>query len=201
MRAIQDRFNDKWIPVSESGCWLWTAAVSGQSSSGNQYGYIQVGTKKQPQLKRAHRLSYELFVGDIPDGMLVRHKCDNPLCVNPDHLELGTHQDNMSDMAERDRRKKAHCKRGHELNDENSYVNARGHKYCKVCKREAQNARHKEKRGDKFGKPEYKARTHCKYGHEYTEDNTYTRPDGYKECIICRKLRLDKYNGKIYSSF
>lgn len=192
--SIESRFNEKWVPVTETGCWLWTAAVAG-GAGGMWYGYMSVGGKGGAA-KRAHRISYELYKGDIPNGMLVRHKCDNPLCVNPDHLELGTHKDNSSDMTERGRHARSgqtHCKRGHELNDENAYTNKRGHRYCKVCKREDQKIKHREKRGDKFGKPEWKPKTHCPHGHEFNEANTYIRPDGYKECIACRKIRQDKH--------
>jgi hypothetical protein len=58
-------------------------------------------------LLRAHRVAYELWKGPIPSGLLVRHKCDNRGCVNPDHLETGTQQDNMNDMLERNRQ---YCK-------------------------------------------------------------------------------------------
>jgi len=192
MRSLEDRFNEKWVPVTESGCWLWTGAVSGGKASGVQYGYISVGGRSGSG-QRAHRVSYQLHNGDIPEGLFVRHKCDNPLCVNPDHLELGTHQDNMQDMAERGRRKRTHCRRGHELNEENAYTNSRGHKYCKVCKRDSQREKHRAERGDKFGKPEYRVRTHCPHGHEFTEENTYTRPDGYKECRTCRVERVARF--------
>jgi len=192
MRSLENRFNEKWVPVTESGCWLWTGAVSGGKASGAQYGYMSVGGRSG-SVQRAHRVSYELYVGEIPEGLFVRHKCDNPLCVNPDHLEVGTHQENMRDMADRDRRKRSHCKRGHELNEENAYTNSRGHKYCKVCKRDSQREKHRAERGDKFGKPEYRVRTHCPHGHEFTNENTYTRPDGYKECRACRVARVAKF--------
>ena len=76
-------------------CWLWTGA---RTSDG--YGVMGVGRKQF----RAHRLSYQEFKGEIPLGMQVCHSCDVPLCVNPDHLFVGTPQQNTDDMIAKGRR-------------------------------------------------------------------------------------------------
>lgn len=76
-----------------SVCLEWTGGKAGPG-----YGYIHIGNGIQ---RYVHRISYQLAYGDIPDGLVIRHKCDNPLCVNPEHLETGTHKENMRDSVER----------------------------------------------------------------------------------------------------
>ncbi len=76
------------------GCWIWT----GGKFQGSDYGDFRALGEC-----RAHRVSYLLHVGEIPDKMLVLHKCDNPPCVNPHHLWLGTPLDNMKDMIDKGR--------------------------------------------------------------------------------------------------
>lgn len=90
---LLDRFLSK-TRRAENGCLIWTAGRV-------RYGYG--GFMYEGRLVSAHRFAYELVNSPIPDGMMVLHSCDNPPCVEPDHLRVGTHADNMRDMTERGR--------------------------------------------------------------------------------------------------
>jgi len=87
-------FNRSYIPEPNSGCWLWEKSLNNRG-----YGLLQCGGYKG----YAHRFAYSAFNGPIPAGMSVCHRCDNPCCVNPDHLWLGTPSDNMSDCLSKGR--------------------------------------------------------------------------------------------------
>ena len=92
------RFSNSYIPVPEAGCWLWLSSVNRKNGKA-RYGVMSI--REEPHLnptgRFAHRLSWELFKGKIPPGMHVLHKCDTMTCVNPDHLFLGTNEDNVRD--------------------------------------------------------------------------------------------------------
>ena len=85
--SLEQRFHESYVREPMSGCWLWTKSDNGH------YGLLSRDGKQQ----RAHRISYDLHVGPIPDGLVVMHICDNTLCVNPNHLRVGTQLENIKD--------------------------------------------------------------------------------------------------------
>lgn len=94
----REQFSRRWIPEPNTGCWLWTGATSGPWPF--EYGRL---IRRGGRLIKAHRESYEIHRGEVPDTLKVCHHCDTPLCVNPDHLFLGTQRQNLADMREKSR--------------------------------------------------------------------------------------------------
>lgn len=112
-----------------SECWLYTGYI-------NKLGYGTVGVRQSFVL--AHRLSYEHFKGEIPDGLCIDHLCRVRSCVNPDHLEPVTPTENVmrGDSKHAKNARKTHCKHGHSFDDTNTGIDGRGRRYCKLCARD-----------------------------------------------------------------
>ena len=144
MPTLEERFWSKVEMIPFHPCWEWMGFR-------NEWGYGQVAiSHRSPE--RAHRLSWIIHYGPIPRGLFVCHRCDNPGCVRPDHLFLGTTTDNMRDMISKGRanisaaheasrekeRRRVSCNRGHPHSAENTTVRPDGKRQCKVCSKVSQ---------------------------------------------------------------
>ena len=111
-------------PITKCWNWKW-----GKGNTG--YGRLYVDGKRV----MAHRHYYEIFVGPIPKGLVIHHKCHNKACVNPEHLEVKTRKENVLEadgiMARNAR--KTHCPSGHAYTTKNTYINRDGKRYCRKC--------------------------------------------------------------------
>lgn len=97
---LRTRFEKHIGPTTDTGCILWMGTISE-----GRYGVIHAGGKDSPRIY-AHRLAYEIANGPIPDGMSIMHSCDNPRCINAEHLSPGTITDNMTDKIHKNRQAK-----------------------------------------------------------------------------------------------
>lgn len=197
------------LKVVESGCWVWQGSLSGSG-----YGRAWFRGRAWP----VHKIMYTMHKGEVPDGAVVCHTCDNPPCCNPDHLWFGTQDANVRDAYDKGRRlrikpRRTHCAHGHSIAEHGKYY---GTKYsCGLCSRIRQ-------RIDAGWTPEQAistpkvpfglcvgpgggsrkrkvkiARTHCRNGHAMDEANSYFWPGSpYPRCRQCRNEYLRAYNKK-----
>lgn len=135
LRPISERL---WEKVEKTPtCWLWRGATNGR------YGHLGAGRAGEGN-RYAHRVAYELLVGEIPDGLTIDHLCKNPLCVNPDHLEAVTHAANImrGPGASAANARKTHCPQGHPFDEENTYfAPGTGDRRCRTCDKARDRAR------------------------------------------------------------
>lgn len=163
-------------------CWLWTG-----SKDAKGYGFFKG--------KRAHRASYEFFKEELIKGLCVCHTCDNPPCVNPDHLWLGTNHENILDSVKKGRRaqqKKTHCPQGHEYTPGNTGLH-KNMRRCRECNRASSLIRNRIKNSIPLDKPVIL--THCKRGHEFNDKNTL-HLGGKRYCRECNRIKNITYREK-----
>lgn len=126
-RAAIERFDRSFLPEALTGCWLWLGPL-------NQDGYSRFFALGKRTT--GHRFSYERFVGRIPGGLVIDHKCRNRSCVNPDHLEAVTNDENMR---RGHHATKKFCKHGHPFDGDNTRLvprkNGRHQRACRTCER------------------------------------------------------------------
>jgi ribosomal protein L37E len=145
-RTLEERFTDSFIPEPNSGCWLWLG-------SRDRKGYGQIRVAKH-DLRYATHVALEINDRSVPDGMSACHHCDNPGCVNPDHLFIGTQQDNTTDMIRKGRASKPPtakpgqgvkelCHRGHPMSGDNLFFTSTG-RGCRQCRIDRKRAKREQ---------------------------------------------------------
>lgn len=178
-----EKFHASYLGEPNSGCWLWDGASYSR-------GYAGLSYKGQHWI--AHRFSYELHKGTIPQGLHIDHLCRVRCCVNPNHLEAVTKLVNTmrgySPHAIHAR--KTHCPKGHPFEGSNLYLTSKGHRVCRTCRNKWSEKWRLKINPNPVQRGPGKIR--CKRGHLFTEDNIYRTPSGTEQCRACRLLRRER---------
>lgn len=175
-----ERFLSK-IKLDDKGCWIFTGGISKVG-----YGVFSVHNRSCS----AHRVSFEIFKGQIDPINVIDHMCRNKKCVNPDHLrqvdrKTNTRENNSSPATLN--AIKTHCPAGHELIGDNLY-RYKGERACRVCRVLVS----KKRASGKGSGYSNRIKTHCKNGHEYSQVNTYIKKKiNGKEGRACKTCSLD----------
>ncbi|NWA62995.1 HNH endonuclease [Pantoea sp. B9002] len=143
--TLEERLLSKVAKNPNSGCWEFTGSLYK-----NGYGQIWNGARAE----QAHRVAYRFYVAEIPADKEIDHLCKNRRCVNPKHLDIVTHQENIarSNTVMGENARKTHCMRGHPLEGENLIITKQKTRQCRICSNmRARNAkaRRKEKKNAK----------------------------------------------------
>lgn len=158
----------------ERSCWIWSGART-------EFGYGLISVFGQSRL--AHRWFYEHERGPVSPGLELDHLCNHPWCVNPDHLEPVTPEENVRRATLRGTGvgARTHCPEGHEYTPENTYIIPQtGSRSCRLCKQIRNRLRYT------YDPPNKRiSKDHCSRGHPYSPDNTDYAPSGKRLCKIC----------------
>jgi len=177
--SLSRRFWSKVDKDRPGGCWEWMGA---KNEAG--YGTFVMNRTQQP----AHRVAWVLLRGPIPDGFHIDHLCKNPPCVNPEHLEPVTPEENKRRgsawlLAGQKNARKTHCPLGHPYDDVNTLHLSGGRRDCRTCNRSGTRASKRSK-------------THCPAGHEFTPENTFLDSSRWRRCLTCRRARDRERNNR-----
>jgi hypothetical protein len=185
--SIEERFQKHTIPEPNSGCLLWTGSC-------DQKGYAQLRISEK-QLKYASHVALELAGRPLPKGLLALHHCDNPYCVNADHLFAGTQKDNIADMMSKGRQDHSGLEIGRRIKftkeKEVAFIlYQQGKKPTEIAKQFGVTASAVLLWMKEWGhnaSPQH-LRQYCPSGHFYSEENTYVGPThGDRQCRECKR--------------
>ena len=199
MGVCKDLIECFWSKTVQHGmCLIWTGAQKIGRDGTRLYGLFAGGDRLakregRRRMVQAHRFIYEQCVESLGIRILM-HTCDTPACVSLQHLSPGTQALNIADCVAKGRNHKpplrAHCAKGHLLDEDNTYVSPDSKRECRICRSEARPTYIRKRNC----KPPPK--THCVNGHLFDAANTYVNSAGRRECRVCRKARDAIYRSK-----